>query len=91
LRLRYFEPRPLIEDNTVLSKATSLLNAELGCRVQRKARLMLEVYNVLNSNASDVDYYYASRLPGEPVDGVNDVHTHPITGRTARINLVVGF
>src|SRR5262249_57558512 len=30
LRLRYFGPRPLIEDNSVRSKATTLVNLEAG-------------------------------------------------------------
>ena len=49
------------------------------------------MFNSLNSPASDVDYYYTSRLRGEPLDGVNDVHTHPVTGRTARVSLLLGF
>jgi hypothetical protein len=39
---------------------------------------------------SDIEYFYASRLPGEPVDGVADIHLHPTLPRTARL-LVVGF
>jgi hypothetical protein len=91
LRLRYFGPRPLIEDNSVRSNRTSLLNADAGYRLSRELRVVVDVFNLLNSQASDVDYYYASRLPGEPLDGVNDIHTHPITGRTARISLLVGL
>ena len=40
---------------------------------------------------NSVDYYYTSRLPGEPLQGVADIHTHPTLPRTARINLIVGF
>ena len=39
---------------------------------------------------SDIDYYYASRLPGEPA-GVTDIHMHPTLPRTARVNLILGF
>jgi hypothetical protein len=49
------------------------------------------VFNLFNSDASDIDYYYASRLPGEPFDGVLDVHTHPVTQRMARVALRFGF
>jgi len=34
---------------------------------------------------SDVDYFYASRLPGEPAEGVDDIHFHPAESRSARL------
>ena len=91
LRWRYFGPRTLIEDNLVRSKATSLLNLQAGYRVAKSAKLAVDVFNLLNAEDSDVDYYYTSRLPGEPLQGVADIHTHPTLPRTARINLIVGF
>jgi hypothetical protein len=91
LRLRYFGPRALIEDNSVRSKATSLLNAETGYKFSHTVRLSLDLFNLANSSASDIDYYYASRLPGEALGGVDDIHLHPTLPRTARISLIVGF
>jgi hypothetical protein len=91
LRLRYFGPRALIEDDSVRSKATSLLNFEGGYRFSKNVKLAVEVFNLLNAKHSDIDYFYTSRLPGEPLDGVDDIHTHPTLPRTARVNLVVGF
>jgi outer membrane receptor protein involved in Fe transport len=91
LRWRYFGPRPLIEDDSVESKATSLLELEVGYKISRAVRVSLNIFNVLNAQDSDIDYYYASRLPGEPLGGVNDIHFHPTLPRTARINLIVGF
>ena len=44
----------------------------------------------INAPDSDIDYYYASRLTGEPLDVVDDIHLHPTLPRTARVNLV-GF
>ncbi|MFN7984509.1 MAG: TonB-dependent receptor [Vicinamibacterales bacterium] len=90
-RLRYFGPRPLIEDNSARSKATSLLNLEGGYQFNRKVRLVLDVFNLLNAKDSDIDYFYTSRLRGEPLDGVDDIHLHPTLPRTARVNLVIGF
>ena len=46
---------------------------------------------MLDASASDIDYYYVSRLRGEPAGGVNDIHLHPTLPRTARLNLIVGF
>ena len=91
LRWRYFGPRPLIEDDSVESKATSLVELEAGYRFTKGVRLAVDVFNVLNAQGSEIDYYYASRLPGEPLGGITDVHFHPTLPRSARVNLVVGF
>jgi outer membrane receptor protein involved in Fe transport len=91
IRLRYFGPRPLIEDNSVQSLATSLVNLEGGYKLAKNVKLAVDVFNLLNAKDSDIDYYYASRLPGEPADGVNDIHLHPTLPRTARVNLILGF
>lgn len=91
LRLRYFGPRPLIEDNSIRSKATTLLYARLGYTVSRNNKVSLDVFNLLNTKASDIDYYYTSRLPGEPSAGVNDVHFHPAESRSVRVTLSTTF
>jgi outer membrane receptor protein involved in Fe transport len=91
LRLRYFGPRALIEDNSVRSKPTTLLNLEGGYRVVKNLRANLQIYNLLDAEVSDIDYYFASRLPGEPLGGVEDIHVHPAVPRTLRLSLIVGF
>jgi outer membrane cobalamin receptor len=91
LRWRYFGPRPLLEEDSVESKATSLVELEAGYRFSRTARLALGVFNLFNAANSDIDYFYASRLRGEPLAGVNDIHFHPTLPRTARLSLIVGF
>jgi outer membrane receptor protein involved in Fe transport len=91
VRLRYFGPRPLVEDDSIRSQATSLVNVEAGYRLTRSVRVALDVFNLLNARDSDIDYYYPSRLPGEPAGGINDIHFHPALPRTARIHLQVGF
>jgi outer membrane receptor protein involved in Fe transport len=91
LRLRYFGPRPLVEDNSVRSQATTLLNLEGGYQATKHARVNLEIFNLTNARASDIDYYFASRLPGEPLEGVQDIHTHPTVPRTVRVTFALGF
>jgi hypothetical protein len=49
------------------------------------------VYNLLDAEVSDIDYYFASRLPGEPLGGVDDIHVHPAVPRTLRVSMVFGF
>lgn len=87
LRVRYFGPRPLIEDNQVRSRSSTLLNMAVGRRLNRKTSLSLEIFNLLDSRSHDIDYYYASRLPGEPAGGVDDVHYHPAESRSFRVTL----
>lgn len=91
VRLRHFGPRPLVEDASVTSRATTLWNSELGYRASNKARVVLEAFNLFNARAADIDYYYTSRLPGEPESGVADVHTHPALPRSIRLALQLTF
>ena len=62
-----------------------------GYKLDKKVRLQLDVFNLLNRNSSQVDYFYASRLPGEPAAGVNDVHFHPVEPRALRLSLITNF
>jgi hypothetical protein len=91
VRWRYFGPRALLEDNSVRSQATSLVSLQAGYRVAKTVKVAADVFNLLNATASDIDYYYASRLPGEPLAGIDDIHTHPTLPRTARVSLIIGF
>ena len=91
LQLRYFGPRPLLEDNSVRSKATATLNGRVGYKISPKLKVELEVFNLTNRQASAIDYYYGSRLPGEPAAGVDDIHFHPIESRSVRVSLNASF
>ncbi|HEY7285531.1 MAG TPA: hypothetical protein VH497_08820, partial [Vicinamibacterales bacterium] len=73
------------------SNATSLFNLEAGYKLSPRVRVSLDVFNLFNAADSDIDYYYASRLQGEPADGVDDIHLHPTLPRTARVTLIVAF
>ncbi|NNG22870.1 TonB-dependent receptor [Telluria aromaticivorans] len=87
LRLRYFGPRPLIEDDSVRSQASVTLNGRIGYRIGKDLRLELEGFNLGNRRDSAIDYYYASRLAGE-TEATDDIHFHPIEPRSFRITLV---
>jgi hypothetical protein len=87
IRLRHFGPRPLLEDNSVNSRSTSLVNGEIGYKFSPRVRLVLEGFNLFDAEASDIEYFYESRLPGEPAEGVADIHLHPALPRMARVAL----
>ena len=91
MRLRHFGARPLIEDNSVASEPTTILNGEVGFQLNEQLNMVFEVFNLLDSTVSDIDYFYTSRLQGEPLAGVDDVHFHPSLPRTARVMLNVSF
>ncbi|HYH45532.1 MAG TPA: TonB-dependent receptor [Thermoanaerobaculia bacterium] len=87
LRLRYLGPRPLIEDDSVRAASSALVNARLGYTFANRLSLALDVFNLFDREVSDIDYFYASRLPGEPVEGVEDIHFHPAEPRSARLTV----
>ena len=92
LRLRFFGPRSLIEDDSQRSAATVLLNADIGYKLDHHWQLAAGIFNLLDSRDHDIDYYYASRISAsEPVDGVNDVHFHPVEPRQVRFTLTGRF
>jgi hypothetical protein len=90
IRLRHFGPRPLIEDNSVESKSTSIVNGEVGYKFSEKVRLTLEGFNIFNAEVSDIDYFFESRLRDEPAP-VEDIHFHAAIPRSARVALRVSF
>jgi outer membrane receptor protein involved in Fe transport len=91
VRFRYFGPRPLLEDGSQRSRATTLTNIEAGYRLSPRLRLSADLLNVFNAKVSDIDYFYTSRLPFEPADGVDDVHFHPVIPRVLRLALTASF
>jgi hypothetical protein len=90
LTLRHLGEAPLTEDNSVRSPPATIANALLRYKIG-SITLTGEVLNVFNSGDSDIQYFYTSRLPGEPTDGIDDVHFHPAELRTFRVGLRFAF
>jgi hypothetical protein len=90
LRLRHFGPRPLLEDASIASKQTSIVNGEVGYKFSERVRLVAEGFNLLNAKVSDIDYFFESRLRDEP-GPVEDIHFHAAIPRSARVALKVSF
>ena len=86
LRWRYFGTKPLTEDGSVRSDSSSFVTARIAYELPRGVQLGIEVFNLLDQVANDIDYYYESRLPGEP-SGVEDIHFHPLPSRSLRVFL----
>ena len=86
-QLRHFGPRDLVEDGSQRSQATTLAYLRAGWRPTGNTSLSIDVFNLFNRKASDIDYFYTSRLAGEDPAGVADRHFHPVEARTVRITL----
>ena len=89
-RLRYFGKYPLIEDKSVNSAGSLLVNLRAG-REWGRIGAFVDVFNVFNSKDHDVDYFYSSRLAGEPAGGAEGIHYHVFQPRSVRASLRYAF
>ncbi len=85
MRARWLGEAPLTEDRAVHSSSSFLVNMGAAYRVGN-AEWRLDVFNAFDSEDDDISYFYASRLAGEPLVGVEDVHLHPLEPRTVRVS-----
>jgi outer membrane receptor protein involved in Fe transport len=90
-RVRYFGPRNLIEDGSVESDSTTLVNAQIGYKFNETWSAAVQCFNLFETDASDIDYFYTSRLRGEPDEGVDDIHFHPVEPREFRLSVTARF
>jgi hypothetical protein len=89
-RVRYFDDAPLTEDGKVTSAGSTIAHSSLGWSDDRW-RFQLDLLNLFDSEDHDIDYFYASRLPGEGEQGVEDVHYHVFEPRQLRVYLGLRF
>ena len=89
LRVRHFGDAPLTEDNSVRKDGATLVNLGLTWPL-REFVLGLDVLNLLDTKASDIEYFYESRLFDEP-QPVEDIHFHPVESREIRLRLRYRF
>jgi outer membrane receptor protein involved in Fe transport len=85
-RFRHFGEAPLIEDDSVRSDPTTLVNLEVGRRIGKRFSIALAAYNVFGSRDNDITYFYESQLPGE-ASPTEDRHFHPVEPRTLRMTI----
>lgn len=87
LRVRHFGAYALSEDGSARARPSTLVHADAGYALRGGARVLASVLNALNAQADDAQYFYASRLAGEPAGGVSDVHFHPAEPRQVRVSV----
>jgi outer membrane receptor protein involved in Fe transport len=93
LRLRYMGPHPLIEDNSQRGEATFLANLRVAWTPDNFGGLELygEVLNLLDSKDDDIDYFYATRFPGEPAEGIEGRNSRIVEPRQFRVGMTKRF
>jgi hypothetical protein len=91
LFMRYFGPHPLTEDNSQIAASSLLWSARATYKFDPRTQINLDILNLFDRKANDIEYFYTSRLQGEPAAGVNDHHIHPAEPRTFRLSLVTHF
>jgi hypothetical protein len=89
--MRYFGPHPLTEDNSQVAYSSLIWSGRATYKFDAKTQVNLDLLNLFDRKVNDIEYYYTSRLQGEPAAGVNDHHFHPAEPRTFRISLVTHF
>jgi hypothetical protein len=63
------------------------VNGRLAYRIDKTMKVELEGFNLANRRDSAIDYLYASRLKNEAAPA-DDIHSHPLESRSARLTLI---
>lgn len=90
MRLRHFGSYSLIEDNSVRADPLTIINARAKYQIG-SVELAADLLNVFDAKDNEIEYFYASRLPGEPAGGIEDRHVRPIEPRQLRVSAKVTF
>ncbi|HEX3915762.1 MAG TPA: TonB-dependent receptor, partial [Caulobacteraceae bacterium] len=69
----------------------SEVNLDVGYRLSPRLKLTASVFNLFNTHANAAAFYYASRLPGEPAEGVTDFQVHPLEPLSVRFSVTASF
>ncbi|MDB5816451.1 MAG: putative TonB-dependent receptor [Rhizobacter sp.] len=96
LRLRYLGAYPLEETGTRKSSAFMTANLKLGYRVTQDVRLTLDVLNLFDRKANDIEYWGSSCTASEGAAcnggaGFDGKLVHPLEPRTFRVSARMSF
>lgn len=93
VRARYLGPHPLIEDNSRRGESTLLINLRAAWTPSNLAGFEIygELLNVFDSKRHDIDYFYATRLPSEPPEGIEDFNSRVVEPQQFRVGIKKTF
>jgi outer membrane receptor protein involved in Fe transport len=90
VRASHFGSYSLIEDNSVRADPLTVVNARVEYQLGR-VELAADLLNAFNAKDNEIECFYASRLPGEPAEGIEDRHIRPVEPRQLRVSATVRF
>lgn len=96
LRLRYLGAYPLEETGSEKSTPFWVANLRLGYKISPDLRLSMDILNLFDKKANDIEYWGASctRAEGAGCNGGNGINgrlVHPLEPRTFRVSLRANF
>ena len=89
-RLRYHGSYPLIEDDSEREDGHAIFNFRFAW-TPGQWTLFAELLNAFDEKGKDISYWYTSRLPGEPVEGVDGRVSRAAEPRSVRVGLKYEF
>jgi len=89
-RLRHFSNVPLNEAGSVTLGTTTLVNLGAGYQFEN-VKLSLDLFNLFDSKANDIAYYYQYRLQDQGPEGVEGKTIHPVEPRMLRGTISISF
>ena len=90
LEMRYLGDRFADEDRHFTARGYTLFTSTTRYRY-RNLEAFLSIENLTNVQWREAQFFFPSRLPGEPPGGVNDVHFTPGTPRSFLGGVAVHF
>lgn len=96
LRMRYIGSYALEETNTEKSGAFWTTNLKVGYRYDKNTQLTLDVLNLFDSKANDIEYFGASCSNAEGAScggggGIDGRLVHPLEPRTFRVGMSINL
>ena len=91
LEVRMLGSYPLTDDNADKDSGYTETNVNIGYHITPSLQAQVFVFNLFDVRANAAAYDYVDRLPGEPADGVDDHHIHPLEPLSARFKISATF
>jgi hypothetical protein len=88
-RIRHFGDAPLVEDNSIKKPDVTLVNFGLSYPFKNSI-FEVEVINLFDKKANDIEYFYESQLLNE-LQPIDDYHFHPALPREIRLSVSYNF
>jgi outer membrane receptor protein involved in Fe transport len=89
-RIRYHGSYPLTEDNSENEEGHAIVNFRFAW-TPGPWTFFAELLNAFDQKGKDISYWYTSRLPGEPVEGVDGRLSRASDPRQVRVGLKYQF